>query len=134
MILAMLALLVGAPPAPDLPPPTMTITARQLHDSCARYVAEAGAETQSAEAVTCAVEMVTQQAVSMLETAADQGKPETNTRRYCPPEAVLRREDASFMLAQVYLAYFARNPAVQDEADGGAVLQRALADKWPCRR
>src|SRR6218665_53806 len=134
MVLALLALLAAAPPAPDLPPPMMTITARQLPDNCARYVAKAGGGAQSVEAVTCAVERVTREAVNMLEAAAEQGKSGTGTRRYCPPDGVLRRQDASFMLARVYLAYFARTPAVREEADGTAVLQRALADKWPCRR
>lgn len=137
MIIALLAAALLATPPQDAPASHPPMTAGQMYDGCVRYLAhpDRSPDDRDEGEMICALNAAIMLLSGAVDAAVQDMDPNQPDRRtFCLPESILEANgDANSPLARAFIDYVERNPASRD-TDADAILERALAEKWPCPR
>lgn len=117
-----------------LQPKEPPLTAGQLYDGCAQILAQGEPALpirDRAQAACMAIAGMDLAAADALRQVTD-GQVSTTTGQFCLPDAIIEASGPA-ELQRAFIAYVDAHPAVRSE-DGFEVFERALAEKWPCRR
>ena len=110
-------------------------TAGQMYEDCALFAAGRSAEGMRAArglAMPCEISAAALHLLAMAEAIALQRGHGPDQRRFCPSRDVLD-SGAVQPFIQAFTAHVDRNRASRD-SDAEEVWERALEERWPCRR
>ncbi|HYD14117.1 MAG TPA: Rap1a/Tai family immunity protein [Allosphingosinicella sp.] len=108
-------------------------TVRQVYEGCTRLIRRGAAlrhSSLSPEEAMCDAVVTMQLAVLDAQTSlAEDG--EAVSRSFCLPDNVLGSAEPALALAEAFIAYVDRNPAVRD-SELAQVFDKAMIETWPC--
>ena len=132
MMLTLLAAWLAASP-PDLAAPNTRMTAGQLYDACARFVARAPGlhDGEAPEEAHCAMTVAIWRMMAAAEAAVLETGGGPDPRTYCAPATIPNGDGIA--IARTFIAYVDDHPTVRG-TDSEEIFQRALVEKWPCPR